>query len=1139
VKCQHCKSDNREGVKYCEECGDKLELLCPACNTIIPFGKKYCGSCGCDLSSSPISLPDAIDIKPSPKESSERNVFASPSFPESERKYVTALFSDLTGYTSISEKLDPEEVKEITSHIFDKISKIISKYDGFIEKFSGDGVMALFGATKAHEDDPVRAIRAAREIHMIVESLSAHYQESIEQPLSMHTGINTGLVVTGDVNLRRGTHGVAGETLNMAARLSDFGNSGEILVGLETYYQTDGYFDFKELEPTPIKGKSDSFRVFKVLAPKEQPIKIHRLSGLRAKLIGRQVEMSQIENAFKRLRNGKGSIFSLCGAAGTGKSRLVEDFKAILNVSDIQWLEGHAYAYAQNIPYFPMIDLLSRAFHIKEGDLAEQVREKVETGIKDLLGAEEFIPYVGSLYSLNYSEIEDVSPDIWKSKLQKAIQSIFSAFAQRAPTIVCLEDLHWADPSFLELLRLTLSDFTSPMLFLCVYRPVMTLFSRQQIETMPSLHKEIRLYDLTASQSQEMIQSLLNTNNIPSDLQAFIQEKVEGNPFYLEEVINSLIESGTLFQDNGSWKLSISIREIEIPLTINGVISARLDRLEPTMKRILQEASVIGRSFLCEILKKITNQLDHLEDCLDGLEKLDLIRTKSVLPELECEFKHALTHEVVYNGLLKKERHEIHEQIGLVIEELFHERLSEFSETLAFHFKRGKSINKAIDYLMQSGKKSLKRYAVEESHQYYTEAYHLLTGDGIATKAQEMLLIELLNIWAPVFYYRGSFRALEKLLNDHLDIAESLDNTENQGMFYVWLGMSLWGRERFKEAYQYLSKALRLGEETGCKRVIGYASACLPWVCVELGLLQDAFAYGEKARQMSGYFESDYYPYYESWDSDGYAFLVAGVSTKISTLGRTLLESGRRNSRSRGITWGHFVEGWSHMAAGDFSSAISSNEKALQISADPFYGQFPKLFMGMSYASNRQYAKAKAALQDVLNFAMNSGCELLGTPAKLFLGVISIAEGHFNQGLMLLEGIQGLWLEKQARWRASFLDLIFGEIFLGIVQRETPLSFSKIVKNLFFLIKNIPVASRKAEAHFNRAIESAKEIGAKGIQGQAYLRLGQLHTEKGNKHKAMDYISSAIQLFEACEAKTFLEQANQLRSSLLKNYQDS
>ncbi len=1134
MKCQHCKSDNREGVKYCEECGNKLKFICPACETQIPHDKKFCGKCGFDLRSGPVSLPDSIDIKPFDKPDSEPIVFASHAFLESERKHVTALFSDLSGYTAISEKLDPEEVKEITSHIFDKISKIISKYDGFIEKFAGDGVMALFGATKAHEDDPVRAIRAAREIHMIVDSLSAHYQGVLEQPLSMHTGINTGLVVTGDVNLRRGTHGVAGETINMAARLSDLGSSGEILVGQETYYQAGGHFDFKEQEPVPIKGKSESLRVFKVIAPKEQPVKIHRLNGLRSKLVGRSDEMLQLENAFERLLNGKGSIFSICGAAGTGKSRLVKDFKAVLNFRDIQWLEGHAYAYAQNIPYFPLIDLLSRAFQIKEGDLPEQVRAKVETGIKDLTGKEEYVPYVGSLYSLSYPELEDVSADIWKSRLQKAVQSIFSAFVQRAPTVVCLEDLHWADPSFLELLRLILSDFRSPTLFLCAYRPVITLFSRQQIEFMPNLHKEIHLQDLTPSQSQEMIQSLLNTNKVPSDLQEFIQEKVEGNPFYLEEVINSLIESGTLLQDNGngSWRLSIPIREIEIPLTINGVISARLDRLEPTMKRILQEASVIGRSFLCEILKKITGRLDQLENCLDGLEKLDLIRTTSVLPDRECEFKHALTHEVVYNGLLKKERHEIHEQIGRVAEELFHERLSEFSEMLAFHFKRGKSTHKAIDYLMQSGKKNLKRYAVEESHQSFKEAYRLLTRVGIKARAQEMLLVELLNAWAPVFYYRGSFKALEELLKNHLDTAESLDDHENRGMFYVWLGMSLWGRERFKEAYQYLSKALSIGEEIGSRRLIGYASACLPWVCVELGFLQDAFTHGEKARQMSGHFESDYYPYYQSWDSDGYAHLVAGESTRIGELGRKLLQGGYRKSSSRGITWGRFVEGWSYMAAGDFPSAIFSNEKALQASADPFYGQFPKLFMGMSYTSDRQYAKAKEALQDVLKFATNSGCELLGTPAKLFLGVISIAEGHFDQGLKVLEGIQSMWLENQARWRAAFLNLILGEIFLGIVQRTTPLNFFMMAKNFFFLIKNIPVASRKAEKYFNRAIESANEIGAKGLAGQAYLRLGQLCIEKGKKHKAMDCISSAIQLFEACGATAFLEQSYAAQTDL-------
>ena len=296
-----------------------------------------------------------------------------------------------------------------------------------------------------------------------------------------------------------------------------------------------------------------------------------------------------------------------------------------------------------------------------------------------------------------------------------------------------------------------------------------------------------------------MMESLLKSKTIPHELRKFIHEKVEGNPFYLEEVINSLIESGTLIRDNGNWRLSRPIDESDISPTVQGVISARLDRLEKEMKRILQEASVIGRAFLYEILNKITELKERLDHHLHRLEQFDLIRIRSFQPELEYVFKHALTQEVVYSGLLKRERQAVHERIALVMEQLFHERLSEFYETLAFHFKRGQSLHKAVDYLMKSGEKSLKRYAIEESDQYYQEAFDLLKNKPAMTDEEKRLLIDLLNKWAYVFYYRGDFRGLVSLLSNHEGLAESCGQGRTRDvlcMARLWLVLQREG-ERF------------------------------------------------------------------------------------------------------------------------------------------------------------------------------------------------------------------------------------------------------------------------------------------------------------------------------------------------------
>ncbi len=766
MQCPECQFENREDAKFCKECGNNLELACSGCGIVYEIGSKFCDECGLSLvQESQIEKPDPTS--------------------EGERKHVTVLFSDLSGYTAMSEKLDPEEVKEITGKLFDQISKVVGKYDGFIEKYAGDAVMALFGANQSHEDDPVRTVKAAQEIHALVESMSPQYENAVGQPLQMHSGINTGLVVTGELNLEKGVHGVAGDTINVAARLSATAKAGDILVDHETYTRTEGYFQFENLEPVQLKGKTNAVQIYKFLSVKEHPQKIHRLHGLRAELIGRKAEMAQLSEAAENLIKGQGVVFSIIGAAGTGKSRLVEEFKASLDLDKIQWREGQAFPYAQNIPYFPLIDLISKAIQIDEGDSPDTVREKLESSLEVLIGEKQDIaPYIGSLYALDYPEIDDVSPEFWKAELQKAILTVLTALAQRAPTVVCLEDLHWADPSTLELVHFLLSEIRHPIFFLCVYRPTISPFSTHQIKALAIPHQELNLRDLSFSEAQNMVESLLKTDAIPKDLQRFIQQKVEGNPFYLEEAINSLIESKILVPENGDWRVDRPITESEISATIQGVIAARVDRLEQESKRILQEASVIGRSFYYEILKRISEIKNNLDRSLSGLERFDLIKTKSIQPDLEYIFKHALTQEVVYNGLLKKERREIHEQIGYVIEELFNNRLPEFYETLAYHFKMGQSIHKAIDYLMKSGEKSLRRYALDESNQYYQEAYDLLTRKmADFSRKEKRLLVHLLVEWALVFYYRGDFKGLNKLLSAHEDLAETIEKDEALGCF--------------------------------------------------------------------------------------------------------------------------------------------------------------------------------------------------------------------------------------------------------------------------------------------------------------------------------------------------------------------
>ena len=1133
MKCSNCQFENPEGMKFCVECGNKLEIICPNCGFSNAFNFKFCGECGYDLRKpKEASAIDNLAPKSPTPEIPVHDIPATSSPIQGERKHITALFSDMSGYTSMSEKLDPEEVKEITSRIFGEVSRIVDQYDGFIEKFIGDAVMALFGVPKAHEDDPVRAIRAAREIHDLVQAISPELEEKIGKPLSMHTGINTGLVVTGEVNMEKGTHGVAGDTINVAARLSSLAMANDIVVGPDTYHQAEGYFAFEALDPTKVKGKEEPIRIYRVLSAKDLPSTTHRHHGLRAELVGREVELTQLGDAVQMLREGKGAIFSICGETGTGKTRLMEEFKATMDSKEIQWLDGQAYAYSQNTPYFPLIDLFNRGFQIKEGDPIEKVREKVESGIESLIGKrEDIIPYVGSLYALSYPEIEDVSPEFWKTRIQEATHLILSGLAQRAPAIICLEDLHWADPSFMNLLRFVLSEFRYPILFLCVYRPTFALFTSHQVSGLGTHYQEIQLQDLSSSEAQLMMESLLRTKAIPKEMRHFLQENVGGNPFYLEEVTNALMDSGVLTQDNGNWVLERPISQSDMPTTIHGIIAARLDHLEGESKRILQEASVIGRAFLYDILKSCTQLKEQLDTHLTGLERLDMIHTRSLQPELEYVFKSALTQEVVYNGLLKKERQSIHERIAFVMEQIFHDRLPEFYETLAFHFSQGVSKMKAADYLIKSGKKNLARYAVEEAHKYFREAYDIFQSKTDKTDSEKLALIDMFNEWGYVYYYLGDIKEWIDIFNVHKELAESLEDKARLGMFYAWLGIAYFMEGSPKVSHSYLTKALNLGEDCGDQKVIGYACTWLTWACTELALYDEAVDFGEKAQQIAKSFPSDQYLYFKSLAGLGYVYWFRGDIQGSLDVGKSLLYHGERHANSRSKVLGHFMTSFGQFNTGDIPSMKKSGERSIDVSEDPLYIHFGRLMAGLACLISGDFQEAEEILQPTVDFSEKGNCGEILLWAYLFLGPALIAQGRMGQGMEMLDKARQMINKSHRKGCECFYDYTLGKTYALIATGPKP-GFSIMAKNVGFLMKNVPIASKKAVEHFSKAIEVSKKISAKGPLGLAYLDLGMFYKSKKETDKARACLAEAIRIFEQNGAEIYLKQGKEALASL-------
>ncbi len=1097
----------------CINCGLRLERECPQCGKAFLNLAKFCDECGQRL--------DADSIEATGKREKK-----------GERKYVTVLFSDLSGYTMMSEKLDPEEVKEITGLIFAQVAGIIAKYDGFIEKYIGDAVVAIFGIPKLHEDDPLRAIRAAMEIHEIVDKISPKIEVLIGRALSMHSGINTGLVVTGEVDIEKGIHGVAGDTINVAARLQGLAERGNILVAHETYRRTQGYFQFEKLMPTSVKGKSEPIQIYRLLALKDTPKGVYRITGFRADLIGRKSEMTQLHAGIRNLRDGKGSIFSILGEPGTGKSRLLEEFKNGLDYKEFQILEGHAYAYTQTIPYYPLISFFNGLFKIDEATPPQIVREKVQAGIEGLLGETKLIiPFIGNLYSLDYPELFEMSPDLWKFRLHEAVKTILSALARRKPTIFFLEDLHWADSSFLGLLRKLLFEIRYPALIICAYRPPFSLFASHQLSSFSNYYHEIRLEDLSPALAQKMVCSLLKTDSLPLALSQFVQQKAEGNPFYLEEVFNSMIESNALVQDEGKWLLSKSISELDISSSVHGVILARLDRLENESKRILKEASVIGRAFLYKILKMITEiKKDQIDLCLSGLKRLDLIRSRSLYPELEYIFKHVLTQEAIYNSLLKKERQLIHERIGLVIEEVFHDRLPEFFETLAFHFKQGKSAKKAIIYLMKAGSKSHSRCALEEAHQFFKECFEFFHGKTLKTSEEKTLLIDLLIDWGTTFIMRGAYAELHSLFKAHEEVAKSIEDKERLGMFYSILGVAFNNRGHLIESYEYLHKSLELGEQIKSPKLIGHSCYRIA-ANAALGHLDEAVACGERARSLSKNPKADLQLYKVAFGLCT-AYWLRGDIKKLREFGLVLLDIGTEKSDPRHLATGKMTVAYSHFCTGDFESSIKCFKAAIDVALDPLVIQICTIGLGWAYLANGQYKEALSVSDEVISFSDQHGFELVGTLSLAIRGVAMVGSGNLDKGLQLCKKAETIWTNRKNRYCMAGIHLFYGQIYLRIIEGTGPRSFSLMAKNIRSLIKLVFGAARKAEEHFNKSIEISNYIGAQILLAQADLGLGLLYRAKGKKEQAAESISKAIEIFERTEADIYLKKAREAFVSL-------
>jgi ABC-type transport system substrate-binding protein/class 3 adenylate cyclase len=670
---------------------------------------------------------------------------------EGERKLVTILFADIVGSTSIAEKLDPEVWKEIVAGAHLRVGEAIYRYEGTIAQLLGDGVLAFFGAPLTHEDDPFRAVLAALDIQDIIREYEHELKDLVEE-FQMRVGINTGEVVIGNIGTDLHMEYLAlGDAVNIAARLQATADPEKVLLSDSTARLLGDSFELKSLGEVPIKGKQDTVEIYEVVEVKTLPRRRLGLQELRTPFVDREKELDTLRSSLLKLCEGQGQIVSLEGEPGIGKTRLLEEVRAFLcemeedvnfegaQPSSLRWLEGRALSYGGSLSYWIITQLLLADLGLSDGASQVEIKVALRQRMKERFSEDqsnEVMPYIAKLLGIPLDgeakdHIEALEGESLKSESHRALGEYFTAVAKKAPTVLIFEDMHWTDPSSMEVLEnlLPLTDHV-PLMILMLMRNERDRGSwKLRIKAEMDFHHrfmDIHLQRLSEADSITLVKHLLGSEALPDEILKPILTRSEGNPFYLEEVVRHMIEEGMIVQDDEGWHVTEAMSEIGIPDTLQGVLLARIDRLEDDVRHTLQMASVIGKSFLYRILEAISEVESELDAHLSQLQRLDLVREKARIPELEYIFKQTLTQEVAYNSLLHKRRKEFHLKVGDALENLFPQRVDDFLGLLAYHFEAAEEHDKAVDYLIRAGDRARLTFSYYEAIDFYNRAISLL-----------------------------------------------------------------------------------------------------------------------------------------------------------------------------------------------------------------------------------------------------------------------------------------------------------------------------------------------------------------------------------------------------------------------------
>jgi class 3 adenylate cyclase/tetratricopeptide (TPR) repeat protein len=1119
MQCPQCQHENPTGTKFCGECAAPLTSACPSCGAANPPENKFCGQCAAPLrrtSTAKFPAPDSY----TPKHLAEK-ILTSKSALEGERKQVTVLFADLKGSMELLADRDPEEARKLLDPVLELMMEAVHRYEGTVNQVMGDGIMALFGAPVAHEDHAVRACYAALDMQAAVRRYGEGVHGSHGVGTQIRIGLNSGEVVVRAIGSDlRMDYTAVGQTTHLAARMEQLASPGYTLLTTGTLRLAEGYVEVRPIGPVPVKGVEKPIDVYEIVGTGPRRSRLHaaEASGLTP-LVGREAELDLLRQALGRAAASRGQIVVLVGEAGVGKSRLVWEVTHSHRTHGWLILESRSVSYGKATPYLPLISLLRGYLEIQDRDNHDEVRQKVSSKLRAL--DETLVPTAApALLSLLDVPVQDVQwqtlePPQRRQRTLDAIKRLLLRESQAQPLLLVFEDLHWIDSetqAFLDSLVESLP--TARMLLLVNYRP-----EYQDGWVRKTYYTRLRLDALAPEDTEDFLRALIGGDPALHPLNRLLMERTDGNPFFLEESVRTLVETKALVGERGAYRLAAELPSVQVPATVQAVLAARIDRLPAEEKWLLQCAAVIGKDVPSRLLQTIADESEEVVGRrLAHLRAAEFLYEARLQPDLEFTFKHALTHDVAYQTLLHEQQRTLHAKIVTAIEESYADRLIEQVERLAYHAVRGEVWGKAFAYLREAGGKAAGRSAHREAVAHLERALDVLQRLPQTRESREAAIDVR-------FACRSSLIPLREVgqILDHLREAEALAQTLGDQSRLGWVAtymtihFSMIGQNEQALTSGHRAVAIAAATDDVPLQVVAssylaqaqyrageyrLATDRLRWSVASLtgDLIRERFGQAALpavyARTLLALSLAELGEFPEGAARAEEAIQIAQALDHPFSLGLAFHGTGRL-----------------HVCQGDPQRAIAVLERGLDVCRARVIGYWVPLIcssLGLAYVMCQRQVEALPLLEQALELLPSAQMMIYQPLLLVSVSETSLLAGRTDEATRHAEQAVRVSGERGDRGTQAHAFRLLGEI----ASHPTPPDVGT------------------AEARYREAMALADELGMRPLVAHCHLGLGKLYLRTGKQQERREHLTRATTMYREMDMTYWMEQSASATTTL-------